>query len=148
MVLTQRYARRRRGASIVEFALVCGLCLMLLLGVIDFGRILFVNHLLTNAAREGARYAVVHTHDLTTTDIQDYVRGRLVNQDLQLNATISVYRVNPSTGTNLGEWTDAGFGEAIAVKIEGTLHPIVPRLLLLRPAITMERTSIMYSESN
>jgi Flp pilus assembly protein TadG len=148
MVVTQCKPRGRRGASIVEFALVCGFCLMLLLGVIDFGRILYVNHLLTNAAREGARYAVVHTNDLTTADIQNYVRTKLVNQDLQLNATISVYKVNPSTGTSVGEWTDAGFGEAIAVKIEGTLHPIFPRLLLLRPAITMERTSIMYSESN
>ncbi len=43
----------------VEFALVVPLLLILVMGVIDFGRAWFLNQALTDAAREGARRAVV-----------------------------------------------------------------------------------------
>lgn len=49
----------QRGASMVENAIVLGLLLMLIFGVIDFGRALYTYHLLDNAARIGARFAMV-----------------------------------------------------------------------------------------
>lgn len=48
-----------RGAAAVEFALVLPLLLLVVGGVVDFGRALYTNVILTNAAREGARAAVV-----------------------------------------------------------------------------------------
>jgi hypothetical protein len=50
-----------RGQALVEFALVLPLFLMVLLGVIVLGIIVFYNQQLTNAARETARYAAVHS---------------------------------------------------------------------------------------
>ena len=44
----------------VEFALVLPLLLALLCGIIDFGWLYYNQITLNNAAREGARYAVVH----------------------------------------------------------------------------------------
>jgi hypothetical protein len=49
----------QRGATLIEFALVSVLFFMFLLGVIDFGRMLFTWSAATEATRVGARYAVV-----------------------------------------------------------------------------------------
>lgn len=59
--LVKRLGKRRRGAAIVEFAVVLPLLLMLLFGIIDFGWIFMVRQTLTNAAREGCRVAVLKT---------------------------------------------------------------------------------------
>ncbi len=47
----------KRAQSMVEFALVFTLFLVLLLGVIEFGHLLFVYTATTSAAAEAARYA-------------------------------------------------------------------------------------------
>jgi Flp pilus assembly pilin Flp len=52
-VFTTRFARRERGAAAVEFALVAPVLLILVFGVIDFGRALYVVNVLTAAMREG-----------------------------------------------------------------------------------------------
>jgi Flp pilus assembly protein TadG len=57
--LHRRKAADRRGAALLEFALLLSLLLILLFGIIDFGRVLFTANNLTAAAREGARYAAV-----------------------------------------------------------------------------------------
>ena len=51
---------RQRGQSLVEFALVIPIALILLIAVFDAGRAVFAYNALTNAAREGARLAVVN----------------------------------------------------------------------------------------
>ncbi len=48
--------RRRRGQGMLEFALALPVFMMLVLGVIEFGRLLAVVSSVTTAAREGARY--------------------------------------------------------------------------------------------
>jgi len=50
---------REVGQSVVELALVLTVLALILLAVLDFGRALQVYIALTNAAREGARQAVV-----------------------------------------------------------------------------------------
>lgn len=51
--------RSNRGIATVEFAIVGGLFLVLVFGVIEFGRALFVMNTLTESTRRGARLAVV-----------------------------------------------------------------------------------------
>ena len=50
-----------RGQALVEFALILPLFIMVLMGVIVLGIIVFYNQQLTNAAREAARYAAIHS---------------------------------------------------------------------------------------
>jgi Flp pilus assembly protein TadG len=50
-----------RGAAVVEFAIMLPLFLLVIGGVVDFGRAFFTQIQLTNAAREGARAAIVST---------------------------------------------------------------------------------------
>jgi Flp pilus assembly protein TadG len=50
---------RERGAAAVEFALLLPLLLLLVFGIVDFGRALNAQITLTQAAREGARLAAL-----------------------------------------------------------------------------------------
>ncbi len=51
----------RSGQSLVEFAMVLPLMLVLMFAITEFGRALWVKNELTQAAREGARAAVIST---------------------------------------------------------------------------------------
>ena len=53
------HAARERGAAAVEFALLLPVLLLLVFGIIDFGRALNAQITLTQAAREGARLAAL-----------------------------------------------------------------------------------------
>ena len=60
--LRHRRGERARGQSLVEFALVGPLLLVLVFGCVDFGRAYFHENGLTNAAREGLRLAILQDH--------------------------------------------------------------------------------------
>jgi Flp pilus assembly protein TadG len=49
----------RRGAAVLELAIVLPLFLLITFGIFEFGRAMMVTQFLTNGAREGARKAVV-----------------------------------------------------------------------------------------
>ena len=49
----------RRGAAVVEFAVLAPLLFLLIFGMIEYGRMVMVQQLITNASREGARLAVL-----------------------------------------------------------------------------------------
>jgi uncharacterized membrane protein len=52
-----------KGAALIEFALVLPVLLMLLMGVIDFGRLAFTQINLNEAVQEGSIYASTHPGD-------------------------------------------------------------------------------------
>jgi Flp pilus assembly protein TadG len=54
-----RRVRGRKGAELIEFALVLPVLLMVVAGIIDFGFLFQGYEVVTNAAREGARIAVL-----------------------------------------------------------------------------------------
>jgi Flp pilus assembly protein TadG len=58
--LRPRSGRASRGQAIVEFALAFPIFFMLLIGLIEGGRFVFYSETLNHAAREGARYAIIH----------------------------------------------------------------------------------------
>jgi len=62
-----RDTRDTRGQSLVEFALVLPVFLLLLVGIFDLGHVVWSNDALTSAAREAARYAIVHGGSDSTT---------------------------------------------------------------------------------
>lgn len=51
---------RHRGATLVEMALVSLILFALLIGIVEMGRVAWAREVITSAAREGARYAIVH----------------------------------------------------------------------------------------
>ena len=64
----RRRARRGRGQTLVEFALVLPVFLLLVFGLIDMGRFVYLSSTLSQAAREGARVAAVEASWTGSTD--------------------------------------------------------------------------------
>jgi Flp pilus assembly protein TadG len=62
-----RLRKNEQGGSLVEFSLCVFLLVMVLLGVVEMGRMILVYTTIANAARAGARYAIVHGGDRTGT---------------------------------------------------------------------------------
>ena len=64
----------------VEFAFVMPVFLLIIFGTIELGFLMYTNHTLSNATREGARYAMVHgerSGELATiATVQEAVRER------------------------------------------------------------------------
>lgn len=60
MAARARAHGRSRGQALLEFAVVAPIFFLLVFGMIDFGRYVYYVQVLNNAAREGARYAIVH----------------------------------------------------------------------------------------
>jgi Flp pilus assembly protein TadG len=122
---------------------------MFLFGIVEYCRFIMVLQLVNNAAREGARAAVVNQSTMTTTQLQGVVMSYLAGQDVQLQSlSIQAYQVDPATGNNLGSWTSAGFGQAIAVQVQGTYKPLLPSFLFMPSGVTVQGTAIMYSEAD
>ncbi len=55
------FESNERGATLVEFAIAATVFLTAMFAVIEFGRGLWVHNALSDAARRGARYAVLHS---------------------------------------------------------------------------------------
>ncbi len=55
-----RRSGRTHGQALAEFALVAPLFFLLMLALIEFGRAVYYTQILDSAARDGARYAIVH----------------------------------------------------------------------------------------
>ena len=95
--LCRLFRRERRGAAVVEFALVVPVFVALLFGMIEFGRMVMVQQVLTNASREGARQAVLD--GTTPADITSTVNSYLLSAGIS-GATITMNPNPPSGAAN------------------------------------------------
>lgn len=64
---TKHALQAESGSSLVEFALIAAMFILVLLGVVDVGRLVLVYTTLAESARAGARYAIVHGQDQTVS---------------------------------------------------------------------------------
>jgi hypothetical protein len=88
---------RDEGTSTVEFALVAPVLFLLLVGILDLGRAVNAYVTVSNAAREGSHYAILHP-TAPPSAIASAVRTRVVPLDQsQVFVTASYY--NGSTFT-------------------------------------------------
>lgn len=55
--------KRAEGQSLVELAIILPVLMVILLGIIDFGRVFYAYVTITNASREGARYGSLHVFE-------------------------------------------------------------------------------------
>ena len=94
-----RLRRRRdgRGQSLVEFAVVFPVFILLLAGMVDFGLGLYANVTIINAAREGARLGVT-LQPMDTNAIEDRVEAMATGLDLT-NLTVTSTCLRPSGST-------------------------------------------------
>ncbi len=98
---TRTRNRRDRGQALVELALIAPILIILMLGVIDYGRVYFAYVSVTNGARIGADYASGSaTKAADTAGIKAAALGDttdLLNQS-DTNPNVSVTTANDSQG--------------------------------------------------
>lgn len=82
-----RIAEKRWGAVVVELAIVAPILVVIFLGMVEVSRVIMVQQIITNAAREGAREAILD--GATITDVQTSVTQYLSNSTIS-GATVSV----------------------------------------------------------
>jgi hypothetical protein len=86
--------RRQAGAAVVEFAVVAAVFLVLLMAVVEFGIMLWVNLTMQHAVREGARYAVTGQSALDPNGSAPQ-RYRAIIEDIKDNSMGFYAQVNP-----------------------------------------------------
>ena len=60
MLRIKNFKQDETGATLVEYAISATVFIMAVFAVLEFGRALWAHNALTDAARRGARYAVLH----------------------------------------------------------------------------------------
>lgn len=91
--------KKEKGQSMVEFALILPILLLLLCGIIDFGWI-FGNQLMANnAAREAARYSAIHYYDSNTDNDQAIAAGIVANRASTLTSPVTTVTVSSGSIT-------------------------------------------------
>lgn len=93
------HSKNQKGSSVAEFAVVAGLFFMIIFGIIEFGRLLYTHNALTDAARRGARYAVVHTRNVGC--VQNVVIYGESNINASTCAPTGPAQINGLTTTNV-----------------------------------------------
>ena len=93
----RRCRRGEAGSEIIECALALPLVLMVALGIVDFGLLFQQYEVLTNAAHEGARVAVLPGY--SNTDVQARVTSYLTEAGLPVSPTVAVTNTTITDGT-------------------------------------------------
>ena len=80
---------RERGAAAVEFGLLLPLLMLLVMGIVEYGLVFSRQHVLTNAAREGARAASVNLSQSLAISQAQSVAANYLNVAGITNATVT-----------------------------------------------------------
>ncbi|WP_233516343.1 TadE/TadG family type IV pilus assembly protein [Janthinobacterium sp. BJB426] len=100
------------GASLVEFAIIAPVFLLLMIGVIELSMAYFANLTMQHAVREGARYAVTGNSDLDPAS-SNQQRYQAVIQKMKASSMGIYDKVNPVITVNGSSGTSAGmFGNS------------------------------------
>jgi hypothetical protein len=101
--------KQRRGAAAVEFAIVAPVFFVLVFGMIEYGRMVMVQQVLTNASREGARVGVLDppTGQMSLPQVTTTINNYLTSAGIT-GATITTTPSEPST---------AAYGQSVTVKV-------------------------------
>lgn len=158
---------RSRGQALPEFAIVAPLFFLLLFGIIEAGRFIYYYEVLSNATREGARYAIVNGAgvddfpgmcptgpaagtsdpcDPDGSDVEQTVRSAAIGV---LGPSITVDRCwwyvpgcdFSSQGATTGG--DNARGASVTVRASYTYRPLVPIVPLPNITVTAESSLVI-----
>ena len=107
---------RRFGVAAVEFAIVSPVFFILIMGMMELGRALMVQQVLTNASREAARTAVVGT--ATSSSVQSAATSYAANA--KVNGTTASVTPDPASaapGTSLTVTVSVPYGNVTWVPL-------------------------------
>ncbi len=154
-MIFNRQHRRRPATTLVETAFVALTCFTFMFAIFEYGRYVFVRQVMENAARSGARVAVVEATsyiDSTTanSDVGTAITTAMANAPVQ-NMNWTAYQCD-SSGNNTGDWTTTQFGNDMAVQIDADLPLLFPLYNFIKPSssntIHITVKVMMRSEAN
>ena len=135
-----RIKRRRdcRGVTAVEFALVAPVFFLLVILIIEAGRMMMIRQSLTNAAREGCRTAVLAT-TTSSSKVEAAVRNYLQSITSKASDTSAVRVTTPTglagcaSGTQLAVYVEVDYDDVSWLPLD---------LLGLNPTIGAKQTGL------
>jgi uncharacterized protein (UPF0333 family) len=122
--------KSQKGQSLVEFALVLPLLVVLLFGIMDFGRVFHAYLTIDHAGREAARAASIGKDDTT-------VKNTAVNDATGIGLTVDRVGVTPALRTS---------GTNVTVTITYPITFLTPLIGNIVGPITLEDTTVMRVE--
>ena len=132
----------KNGQTLVEFALILPVFLFLIVVIFDFGRAVYYYSTIHNAAREGARYGVIHP------GTADYaaIAARAEEYAVGLGISDITVDVNAGPDENVADMDNP----TIKVTVSYSFRPVTPfvtNLLCGCPAITLSSDAVMRTEA-
>ena len=149
MIRLWQFQRRSaaRGQGLVEFALVLPIFVLILVGIFDLGRAVFAYNTLTNAAREGARMAIVNQYKPSII-----ARAKQQTAIVELNdpsVKVDFYQVNADgTPDTSAQCALIAVGCLAVVSFEATYQPITPLIgnFIFKNGVTFTARSVLSVE--
>ena len=124
--MTRGRGQHAHGQALVEFAIVAPIVFLIILGLFDVGRLVFINNELSEGAREGARFGVVQGRAAAefsgdSTAVSDArscpVRGRA---SPQISLSCGARRHSENVAG------DCGSGDLLTISVSSDVRPITP----------------------
>ncbi len=117
------------GQALAEFALVIPIVLLMFMGIFDFGRMIFAYNDISNAAREGARTAIVNQNPAAIAAEARAATTGLAPSDVTVTFTSCPAPVK--------------IGCLITIKIDYVWRPLTPIIGNVVGPITLSATTAM-----
>ena len=94
----RRAFKNRLGQGLVEFVLIAPMLLVLIMGLVEFARAWNIRHVVTDAAREGARNIALYNNSITTDSAIQVMHSAMAAAGMDTSlATITVDDGNHAT---------------------------------------------------
>ena len=135
--------KNERGAALIETAITIPIILLISVGIFEFGRAYQTTQVLTNAAREGARVAILT--EKTDTDVQNAVQNYMKAGGLPgwASASVSINR-NVPMGVNTASQITVSYPFQFMV-LNGVAKLVTKGSTAGKP-LTMQSVALMRNE--
>jgi Flp pilus assembly protein TadG len=125
--------KNQKGQSLVEFAIILPIILLLLMGIVEFGMMLNSYLTIQNVAREGARLGIVGGSDLEIETLIKSISPNLTPADIAV-------KIVPMEGSRKS-------GDTLKVSVTYNYHMTVPIIsALFNNVIVLKAQSSMRLE--
>ena len=133
------------GQALVEFALIVPIVILLFMGIIDLGRLVYVFNAVSDAARNGVREAIVN-QDCVAVATSAQSSAPAVDLSTPTAVVLTVYRSPVPTASPIpdvcpGLGGNYGIGYLAQVRVETSFTAITPVISQVVGPVTLSSTA-------
>ncbi len=127
---------KQKGQALVEFALILPLLVLLVFGMVEFGRAMYIKNMLNNAARAGARAAVVTPNLAQSVSYSLATRGTDAVQQTIFDGLQYVDNSTATANLSVVGSNPAKNGDIVTVSVTCNFDSVVPKLIQIASTLT------------